>query len=196
MLYFDTGDHPTDHNLNRLNHFASFDRFDGDAEQMHGWLTGVMESIRALPKAAAAHFTGYYFLGDSHFRMQADRRAEAWRKLVEELRGHVAAAHADPALKRNGPNGHPNVSDRRETRGEKIIALCEQLEKESWGTQEFDGILARIDSIAVGGVRSDVAALKKLSARKRIPDVSEHRYWIVRHISHMRLVADQFHHLE
>jgi hypothetical protein len=196
MLYFNTGDHATDHNLQRLSHLASLDRFDDDPEQMHSWLIAVIDSVRALPKVAATHFKGHYFLGDTHFRMQADRRIEMWRKLVGELWEHVAAAHADPILKRDCPNGPPDMSDRGETRGEQIIALSEQLEKASWGTREFNGILARIEAIAVGDVRSDVAELKRLSARKRIPNVGEHRYRIYRHISHMRLVADQLHHLD
>lgn len=103
---------------------------------------------------------------------------------------------AERCRKRLQPDIEPHVSDRRQTRGQQIVALCEKLEKESWGTQEFNSILAQIDSIAVGDVRSDVASSKRLSARKRIPDVSEYRYWILRHISHMRTVADQFHHLE
>ena len=137
MLYFSTGDHPTDHNLNRLDHLASLDRFDGDAEQMHGWLVAVIQSIRALPRVAATHFTGYYFLGSTHFEMGAERRAETWRKLAVELREHVNAAHADPTLTSNNPLGAPDVSDRRQNRGERLIVLCDKLCRVSWGTPEF-----------------------------------------------------------
>lgn len=196
MLYFSTGDHPTDHNLNRLDHLASLDRFDGEAEQMHGWLVAVIQSIRALPRVAAIHFTGYYFLGNAHFEMSAERRAVTWRKLAEELREHVNAAHADPALRLDNPLGAPDVSDRRESRGERLISLCDKLDRASWGTPEFDRILAQISNDAIGGIRSDVVRLKKLSTLKRISDLGEHRYLIARHIGHIRLVADQLHHLE
>lgn len=196
MLYFSTGDHPTDHNLNRLDHLASVDRFDGDPEQMHGWLVAVIQSIRALPRVAATHFTGYYSLGNAHFEMSAERRAATWRKLAEELREHVNAAHADPALRSDNPLGAPDVSDRQQSRGERLTALCDKLDRASWGTREFDGILAQINSDAIGDIRSDVAQLKRLSARRRISDLDEHRYWITRHIAHIRLIADQLHHLE
>ena len=195
MLHFSTGDHATDHNLQRLSHLASRDRFDDDPEQMHQWLLAVIGSVEALPAVARVHFKGHYFLGDSHFRLSGERRIAEWRKLVEELNDHVTAAHADVSLRADGVNGRPDLSDRRETLGERIIALCEKLEQASWGTAEFDRILGQISAIAVRDVRSDIAELKRLSSRKRIPDVSEHRYWIVRHISHMRLVADQLHHL-
>lgn len=195
MLHFCTGDRPTDHNLQRLSHLASLDRFDADAEQMHQWLSAVIDSVGALPKAAAVHFTGFYFLGNSHFEMSAEHRRETWRTLVQELRSHVAAAHADDHLKQDGPYGPPNLSDRRQTRGERIIALCDKLERNAWGTPEFEAILARLEAIAVGETRSDVSELKRLSGRKRIPDVDEHHYWIVRHIAHIRLVANQLHHL-
>jgi hypothetical protein len=195
MLYFCTGDHPTDHNLSRLDHLASLDRFDGDAEQMHGWLVAVIQSIRALPRVASTHFTGYYFLGDAHFKMSAERRIATWQKLVAELRDHVDAAHADPALRSDNPHGAPDVSDRHESLGERLIALCDRLDRASWGTSEFDNILAEIGADAVGDIRADVRELKKLSARKRVPDLGEHRYWIVRHIGHIRMIADRLHHL-
>jgi len=116
--------------------------------------------------------------------------------LVAELRDHVDAAHADPSLRSDSPNGAPDMSDRRESRGERLIALCDKLDGASWGTSEFDSILAQIGSDAVGDIRSDVAQLKKLSARKRIPDLSEHRYWVARHIGHIRMIAEQLHHLD
>ena len=195
MLHFSTGDRATDHNLQRLSHLASRDRFDDNPEQMHPWLIAVIDTIEALPAVVRSHFSGNYFLGDSHFRMSATHREADWRKLVEELNSDVAAAHADPSLRKIGPGSGPDLSDRRETLGERIIALSEKLEQTSWGTAEFDRILGQISAIAVGDVQSDVAELKRLSNRKRIPDLSEHRYWILKHISHMRLVADQLHHL-
>lgn len=195
MLYFSTGDHPTDHNLQRLYHLASLERFDDDPERMNDWLNAVILSIRALPKAAAKHFTGSYYLGDSHFHMSAARRAASWRRLVDELRDHVTAANVDPELRCDGPNGPADLSDRRETLGERITELCQKLQRASWGTQEFDAVLGTIDSLAIGDVRSDVAELKKLSSRKRIMDMSDHQYWIARHIAHIRLVASRFHHL-
>lgn len=195
MLYFSTGDRPTDFNLERLSHLASLDRFDDGAERMNDWLGSVITSISALPKAAAKHFTGYYFLGDSHFNMSAELRAASWRRLAEELRGHVAAAHSDPALKRDGPHGDPDVSDRRETLGEQIETLCDKLQNASWGTREFDAILAAINAVAIGDIRSDVAELRALSSRKRISDLSNHQYWIARHIAHIRLIAGRLHHL-
>lgn len=195
MLYFATGDDATDHNLRRLDHLASLDRFDGDAEQMHGWLIAAMDSTTALPKVVARHFTSYYFLGDAHFRASSEHRADIWRRLVAELRTQVDSAFADPDLKRDGPNGRPSVADRRRTLGERIIALCDELETASWGSSAFTAILARIDAIAVVDVRGDISELRRLTVRKRIADVRDHEYWIYRHIQHMRLVAAQLHHL-
>lgn len=114
----------------------------------------------------------------------------------EALREHVNAAHADPTLTSDNPLGAPDVSDRRQSRGERLIALCDKLCRVSWGTPEFGRILAQISNDAMGDIRSDVVQLKRLSARKRISDLGEHRYWIARHIAHIRLIADQLHHLE
>lgn len=196
MLYFSTGDNATDHNLWRLSRLASLDRFDGDADHMHMWLIAAISSIKMLPKIAARHFTGYYFLGDSHFRMSPEHRATTWQQLVEELREHVHAAHMDSTLKRDGLAGPPSVSDRPETRGERILVLCEQLDKASWGTSEFERILSQLGAIAVGEIRADVAELKRLSGRKRISDLADHQYWITRCIQHIRITASSLHYLE
>jgi hypothetical protein len=59
MLYFSTGDQPTDHNLGRLGHLASCDHFDGNAEQMHQWLIAVIDSIDSLPRGST---TFHWFL--------------------------------------------------------------------------------------------------------------------------------------
>ncbi len=195
LLFFSTGDQPTDHNLQRLSHLASNDRFDDNPELMHTWLCAVIQSIKALPSIAAKHFTGYYFLGDWHFHITAEQRTTKWQQLVEELRGHVAAAHADPSLKQADGSPAHGVSARKKTRGERILALCDKLGHASWGTQEFDRLLSEIAALGDSNVRSDVAALKRLSSRRRIASLEDHNYWIARHISHMRIVAGRLHHL-
>jgi hypothetical protein len=125
--------------------------------------------------------------------MSAERRSVAWRKLVEELRTHVAAAHADPFLRADGPSGGPDVYDRKETCGERIIGLCKKLSSELVGTQEFNRILASIGLIADGDARADYAALKRLSGMKRLP--TDYDYQVAFHIQHLRLVAGQMHHI-
>ncbi len=195
LLFFSTGDQPTDHNLQRLSHLASIDRFDDDPEIMHSWLCAVIQSIKALPSVAAIHFTGYYYLGDTHFCMTAKQRIEKWRQLAEELRSHVALAHADPSLKRDDGGPAKGVSERNETRGERILALCDKLSQASSGTPEFDRLLSEIAALGDSTIRLDVTDLRRLASRKRIANIGGHNYWIARNISHIRIVAGRLHHL-
>ncbi|MGL4396273.1 MAG: hypothetical protein ACRCYS_11020 [Beijerinckiaceae bacterium] len=194
MIHFSTGDPPTDHNLQRLSHLASHERFDDGPVRMNDWLCAVIQSIELLPKAARHHFKGDYYLGDTHFRMSVDRRTSVWRQLAEELQKNVEAAHVDTSLRKTSDQC-PDVSDRRQSRGERIIELCERLDVACCGTQEFSAILNMIGALAVGDIGPDVRELKRLSSLKRIGDMSSHQYWVARHIAHIRLVAARLHHL-
>lgn len=162
---------------------------------MHDWLCAVIQSIEALPKVAAAHFTGYYHLGDAHFHMDKERRTSKWRKLIEELHTHVCAARTDPSLQGDGLGAAAHLSERRETRGERIITLCDQLSRLSWGTSEFDRLLSRLSALGEHSIRSDISELKRLSSRKQIANFEDHNYLVARCISHMRHAADRLHHL-
>jgi hypothetical protein len=117
-----------------------------------------------------------------------------WRELTEELQEHVAAAHADASLTRDYPHGAPDLSDRRESLSERIVALCDEMDSASCGSQKFDRILAVLGATANSSIQSDLSELKKLSALKRIPDLRKHDYSVARHIAHIRLLADQLHH--
>lgn len=192
MLFFATGDEPTDKNLQRLDHLANNACY-GDAERMNEWLSAVIQSKSLLPRVAAKHFTGFYHIGDRHYHMSAELRDKTWSELANELRRHVDAAHNDPLLRKDGPDGPPDVSDRPETLGERVGALARQLGNALEGTSEFNQILAEIDSIAVGEVRSDVQQLRSLLSRRRREQ--DHDYWVTRHIMHMGQVACQQHHL-
>lgn len=192
MLFFATGDEPTDKNLQRLYHLATNACY-GNAERMNEWLCAVIQSKSLLPRVAAKHFTGFYHIGDRHYHLTAERRDELWSQLANELRRHVDAAHNDPLLQKDGPAGAPDTTDHPQTLGERIGALVEQLENVLEGTPEFNRVLAEIESIAIGDVRSDVQQLKNLlSQRRRKPD---HHYWVARHIIRIQQVARQQHHL-
>ena len=126
MFFFSTGDEPTDRNLQRLDHLAK-DTCIGDADSMHDWLLAVIQSKAMLPRLASKHFTGFYHIGDQHYRMKAEASRHKWFELAQELRCHVDAAHSDLYLRRDGPFGPPDVSDRPETLGERVGALSTQL---------------------------------------------------------------------
>jgi hypothetical protein len=98
-------------------------------------------------------------------------------------------------MRRDCPNGPPDLSDRPQTRGERIVALCKKLDDLPWSSPDFERILAVIEHEAAFGIRADVAELRRLARKKRIKDLSEHRYWIIRHIGHIRQIAGQMHHL-
>jgi hypothetical protein len=192
MLVFSTGDPPTDYNLRRLDHLAS-DTCEGRPARIYDWLSAVIQSVTLLPRVAAQHFTGGYYIGEQLRLMGADARREKWSELVAELRGHVDAAHSDPRLRLDGPFGPPDVSGRPETLGERVCELVGQLRRANAGTLEFTRTLEHIESIAVGDVAYDVKQLRELLSCKRRDQ--DHDYWVVRHIGHMVLVADQQHHL-
>jgi hypothetical protein len=192
MLFFSTGDEPTDKNLQRLDHLAN-DACEGTADRMHDWLSAVIQSKALLPRAAAKHFTGYYHIGNQHYHLGTDARRKKWSELATELRCHVGTAHSDPNLRSDGPLGPPDLSDRPETLGERVGALASQLSNAGAGTSEFNRILAEIEAVAVGAVASDVRQLKGLLSSKR--RAHDHDYWIARHIMHMAQVANQQHHL-
>lgn len=192
MLFFATGDEPTNKNLQRLDHLANNACY-GDADRMDEWLSAVIQSKSLLPRVAAKHFTGFYHLGDRHYHMSGERRDKAWSELASELRCHVDAAYNDPLLQKDGPDGLPDLSDRPETLGERVGVLARQLGNALEGTSEFKRILEEIGSIAVGEVRSDVQQLRTLLSCKRREE--DHDYWVTRHITHMEQVAGQQHHL-
>lgn len=54
MHSFNTGDHPTDSNLSRLGHFASWTQFNGGYRGIDDWLVSVIDTIHVLPPAAQA----------------------------------------------------------------------------------------------------------------------------------------------
>jgi hypothetical protein len=195
MCYISTGDDTVDQNLRRLDHLASNEHFDADPNSMDNWLTSVIMSVKILPKAVQRHFTGYYFIGDLHYRITKEARVLRWKAMVSELKRHCDAAFNDPVLRHDNPQGRADFSDRPKTRGERILELCDQLDADRYGSPEFDSALSKIQHLAAEGISADVAALKKLSAKKRIPDLSEHRYWIIRHVSHIQTIAHGLHHL-
>ncbi len=196
MRSFDTGDAATDFNLSRLSHLSEHDSFDGDAGRMHDWLVAVIQSIEMLPKAVGCRFRLHdYQIGDLHYQLPSDRRSKLWRELVQKLKQRVDAVAADPVVRRDGPNGPPDLSDRPQTRGERIIDLCKKLDSAPWSSPDFERILAAIEQEAAFGIRADVAELRRLVRKKRIKDLSEHTYWVIRHLSHIREIARQMHHL-
>jgi hypothetical protein len=127
--------------------------------------------------------------------MSKEVRIAQWKRLAEELKRHVDAAFDDRTLMADYLDGAPDFSDRPKTRGERILELCEQLDADRCGTPEFDSILSEIQHLSAQGISADVAELRKLSKKKRIQDLSEHRYWILRHISHICDIAHNLHHL-
>jgi len=193
---FDTGDAVTDYNLSRLDHLATNDSFEGDERSLHNWLVAVIQSIQMLPKAVAVKFNLYdYAVGDRAYNASPERRAQMWRDMVRKLNEQIDRVIDDESLQRQGPNGPPDLADRRPSRGERIKVLCDKLEA-ARGTTEFEAVLSNVEREASSGIRADVAELRRLSRKKRITDLSDHQYWIQRHIEHIRIIADEMHHLE
>ncbi len=193
--YFDTGDAVTDFNLSRLEHFASLNRLDGTSEHVHDWMLGVMQSIDSLPPSYGAKFNRYEFtIGSVHYDATDARRAEIWRRMAGKLRAMVNAAAADPTLRKDALGGAP-VSGRRESRGERIERLCEELEGKGLSARG-EAILQTLERERNSTIRSDVHKLRELAEPNRQGDRSQDRYWFLRHVHHMREVASQMHHLD
>lgn len=156
----------------------------------------VIQSIGMLPSAAARHFELMKFkIGDAHHRDGSERRAERWHGLVADLHAMVDAAETDPRLSREAGFGPIDASDRPTTAGERITALCRQLQALSPEDREFAVILSKIDMDAHSGIKGDVAELRRLVGMKRIPDYARHRQSIAYRVAHMVEIAGQMHHL-
>lgn len=192
--YFDTGDQATDHNLARLDHLAATEWY-GAASHMHDWVCGIIGSLKLLPPAVSRHFqSGAYFIGGQHYSTDDAGRQELWRQLAAQLKNEIDAVLADPALKRDAA---PDLSGRPITKGERIVAICDELQRALANGGDSDRLAAKLEYEGGGTeVASDARQLRKLFAKKRIPDSHRHQAEIHRLVYHARVVGRRLDHLE
>lgn len=192
--YFDTGDHVTDQNLARLDHLAS-QTWYGDASTMHDWICAIIGSQKLLPPAVGKHFSkGSYFTGSAHFDTDDDGRKRLWARLASQLKGEVDAVLADTNLRREAG---PDLSGRPLSKGEKLVKICEELIAALSKGGDVDGLAARLEFEGGGtGVSADAKQIRKLLARKRIPDIQQHEASLYRHAYHAKIVAQGLFHMD
>lgn len=190
--YFDTGDHVTDHNLARLDHFAS-QAWYGDASTMHDWICGIIDSQKLLPPAVSKHFSkGSYYTGSQHFETDDAGRKRLWERLAAQLKSEVDAVLADPGLKREAA---PDLSGRPQSLGERLVKICDQLLQAISKGGDVDGLATRLEHEASGTeVAYNARQIRKLLGRKRIPDMKQHPHDLYRLAYHAKIVAGRLLH--
>jgi hypothetical protein len=191
MSRFSTGDAATDHNFACLEGLADPRHISSDRVQMQSWLGSVIRVRGLLPNGAQRHFTGNFAIGSFVEIGSPPAIASKWEDLSSQLRAHLDAASADPCLDVRNPAGTINMQLRPETRGEALLVLISELERQQCGSPEFNQTLSRIERIAVRDVTADAAKLRRLSSGKRGVDPSE----APRVIYHMGICANRLHDL-
>lgn len=192
--HFDTGDQATDDNLAHLDHLAATSWY-GDASHMHDWVSGIIGSLKLLPPAIARHFlTGAYFIGGQHYSTDDAGRQKLWTRLAAQLNAELDAVVADPSLQREAA---PDLSGRPTTKGERIVAVCDELQHVLDAGGDGDRVAAKLEREGSGSeVAYDAKQIRKLLAKKRIPDLQHHRAELHRLVYHARLVGRRLNHLE
>ncbi len=158
--YWDTGDSPTDANLNYLESLAQNWR-GMTVEHFMDKLRGVIGVEKMLPKAVRSHFSlPFLFIGDAAYSWSDARLAEKTSELCTAIEAGLAAAFADNSLKRHGG---ADLSDRPATKGEELrVALTAY--RENRGTAE----LSNLRQVCYGTrLHSRMDQLNKWLARKR-----------------------------
>jgi hypothetical protein len=192
--YFDIADMPTVKNLDRLDHLSRQRRPDGEFDLIDTLLIAAIDSISLLPTAVRFHIhdSGFYTCGQ-HQVMSPQRRTALWDGLAARLGADLDKVLADPALQRRG---RADLSDRKQTRGERIEAICDQLDEALRDGRSVDALARVLEREGQGtAAGADGKRLVRLLAKKRIPDWTKHRYEPVRLVYHARIVAHNLHHL-
>lgn len=189
--YFDLEDGPTNKVLIYLDSLSRSQ--SGTDEQMHGWISGTIRAIGLLPAPVKRHFNPlHYSIGNAHFEADSQRRDSMWRELADDLAGELDAVLADPSLAKGAG---ADLKSRPATLGERLTAICEKLWEAVAQGGNADSLAAQLEREGAGTeVRYDAAQLRRLLARKRVPDWSRHRSDMFRLIGHARCVAENLHH--
>lgn len=186
--YFNSFDEATSQNLHRLDHLSK-QSYSVSPEMLQGFIESVIRTHGMLPKALKRYvLVDRCFVGDRHWHMNQKDRDSLWSDIRQDLDTGLSQILADDGLKVDYIAG----VDRPATRGERILALCEEFNS----TFDHDDVAQKLFREASGtAVGGDVKALQRLLRRKRIADMDAYNYEVQRHIAHIQAVAHHLHHL-
>lgn len=182
---FKFADEATAANLRFLAHCSEQEPY-GDHRALDSFLVGIIQTHEMLPEALRRMVPiGACFTHGTHWDMSPERQRELWGRITADLRKGIERVEAE-----DSKVDTTALSDRKETKGERILALIKQLKE----CGDDEGIARRL---AFEGAGSDVAwdakQLQRLFAKKRIPNVDQHRAEINRLIDHIERVAHRLH---
>ena len=145
-----------------------------------------------LPAAVKRHFRVNPYVGD-YARPSDAWRLLTWSGIAKDLDEGLTGVMDDPTLQKGGG---ADLSDRPPSRGEQIAAICKRLEAIYDRGGSWDAAVAELDRASSGtNVRGEVQAMKRLIAKKRIPDVGAWRSDMIGYIWRANSAAQQLHHL-
>lgn len=189
---FDTGDLVTDFNLSRLEHLAGNDAHGGDVGLFEIHIHATIDSLEMLPAAVRRHFRVNPYVGD-YFRPNDEWRLKRWVEISKGLDDALTEVANDPDLQKGGA---ADLSDRPPSRGEQIAEICKKLEAIYERGGSWEAAVAELERASSGtNVRSEVEAMKRLIAKKRIPDVGAWRSDMIGYIWRSKSAAQHLHHL-
>ena len=146
-----------------------------------------------LPAEVRRRFRVSPYVGD-YFRPSNDWRMRTWTAIAKDLDEGLSAVVEDPALQKGSG---ADLSDRPASRGEQISAICKKLEAIYDRGGSWDGAVAELERASSGtNVRSEVEAMKRLIAKKRIPDLGAWRSDMIGYIWRANSAAQHLHGLK
>jgi hypothetical protein len=138
------------------------------------------------------HFRLNPYVGD-YARPSDAWRLQTWTGIAKDLDVGLTAVMEDVTLQKGGG---ANLGERPPSRGEQIAAICQKLEAIYDRGGSWDAAVAELERAASGtNVRSEVEAMKRLIAKKRIPDVGAWRSDMIGYIWRANSAAQHLHHL-
>ncbi len=189
---FDTGDPVTDFNLRRLEHLSKNDARGGEVGLFEIHIHATINSLEVLPAAVKRHFRVNPYVGD-YYRASDAWRQKTWAEIAKGTDEALTAVMDDAALQKGGG---ADLSDRPPSRGEQNSAICKKLEAIYDCGGSWDAAVAELERASSGtNVRSEVEAMKRLIAKKRIPAVGAWRSDLIGRIWRAHSAAQHLHHL-
>lgn len=174
--------------LHELERLAAQDCRDGDYRLIDILICAVIGTMKVLPEAISARIHTSFYVGSAHYDTTNAGRVKLWARLSAGLNDDLDRLAADPAL------ADVDVSSRRKTRGEAILAACERLDAARASGEDMLSPAQKLKRVGAGtDAGSDGSELVRILSKKRIPDVHQHNYEISRLIHHARIVGGLFH---
>ncbi|OZA72536.1 MAG: hypothetical protein B7X77_11550 [Caulobacter sp. 39-67-4] len=129
-----------------------------------------------------------FYVGSAHYNTTNAERVKLWAHLSAGLNEDLDRLAADTTL------ADIDVSKRRRTRGEAILVACERLDAARDRGGDMLPLARELERVGAGtDAGFDGRELVRLLSKKRVPDLRQHDYEIVRHIHHARIVGGMFH---